>query len=213
MHHNGFSISGCSLEVSEENEEKLAELIRWYNPTLAVVGMGRSGAAEPNFIAANLLRKAGIRHIVPSAFPSAAAYKMIVVDGASGACYGCIQHKLVIDAGNAPTLTNAQQRMFYGGVQPATVFETYPSVHCLLRLCIELCSSGRRIWFSELLAQEKNCLVGCNRAEQKDGGWVYGVSMPGQVVAYGTADLAGTREFTQCPSCGRSYSVRHKMEV
>jgi hypothetical protein len=100
--------------------------------------------------------------------------------------------------------------MFYGGTQPATVIETYPSVHCLLRLSIELCFSPqlRSRWFKDALKNETTCFVGANKSEKAGKSWLYGIQFPGQVVRYGSLDMIGNEETNAC-ICGRQNKVKH----
>lgn len=185
-------------------EDQLVELLDIFRPTLAVVGMGRTH--DDNFMVTAELRRRGIRHITPSAFPGVTHYKHIVTDGASGPCYDCLQGHLVVDAGPGPSLTEAQRELFYGGTQPATLAETYPSAHSLLRLAQDLAlpRGARPAYLAAELAAERACLVGSNRAERaNDGQWLYGVDRPLAMVAFGLEDLvAGTGAERPC-SCGR----------
>lgn len=206
-------ISAAMLEVRDETRARFEALLDVYEPSLVIVAMGRSGEDDANYTVTRILRARGIRHVVPTAFPSAAYYKNIVVDRARGPCYDCLHHHLPVDVGAAPTLTPAQEEMFYGGTQPATVMETYPSAHALLRLSLELClpDALRSPWFAELVREERTCLVGGNRAERAGCGWLYGIRLPGQVVAYGTDDIVGCEVVRTCV-CGRVNQTRHVLE-
>lgn len=210
-----FSVSAKRFEIVDtgDSTKQFNELLDTYQPTLVIVAMGRSGENDANFVATRILRERGIKHIIPTAFPSAAYYKKIVVDGSQGPCYDCLHHHLPIDLGDAPQLSEEQSQMFYGGTQPATVMETYPSIHCLLRLSIELCLPPqlRSPWFSDMLEKEKNCFVGGNKAERTEEGWLYGIRFPGQVVTYGAEDIIGCDAFSVC-TCGRKNKTFIRLE-
>jgi hypothetical protein len=95
--------------------------------------------------------------------------------------------------------------MFYGGSQPATLAETLPSAHSLLRLVVDLGlpRGARPAYLLAELAAERTCLVGSNRAEQSPaGGWLYGLAQPFSMVSYGVEDVLATGLRTAC-SCGR----------
>jgi len=202
-----FRLGAAQLHLTAADpgaEEQLIELLDVARPTLAIVGMGRTH--DDNFMVTAELRRRGIRHITPSAFPGVTHYKHIVTDGASGPCYDCLQGHLVVDAGPGPTLTEAQRELFYGGTQPATLAETYPSAHSLLRLAQDLAMprGARPAYLAAELAAERACFVGSNRAERAvDGQWLYGVDQPFSMVAFGLEDLVvGTGAERPC-SCGR----------
>src|SRR5262249_44803814 len=137
-------------------------------------------------------------------------YKHIVVDGAEGPCYDCLQGHLVIDGGAGPTLNDAERELYYGGTQPATLAETYPSARSLLRLCPGLAPPRPRrpAWFQGQLGRERTCFLGANRVEQLAGSssespaWLYGTRDPFQMVTFGIADIVGSRAGEVC-SCGR----------
>jgi len=187
-----------------DSEERFGVLLDQVQPTMAIVGMGRT--RDDNFLATSELRRRGIRHITPSAFPGVTHFKHILTDGSLGPCYDCLQGHLMVDAGPGPTLTEAQRELFYGGTQPATLAETYPSAHSLLRLVHDLAlpRGARPPYLLAELAAERACFVGANRAERTaDGEWLYGVDQPFSLVTYGVEDLAaGTGAERPC-SCGR----------
>lgn len=172
-------------------------------PTMAVVGMGRS--RDDNFTATAELRRRGIPHVTPTAFPAVTHYKHILTDGQDGPCYDCLQGHLPLDGGAGPTLSTAEQEMFYGGTQPATLAETYPSAHSLLRLVrdLSLPRAARPVYLLRELSAERNCFVGANRVERRDGQWLYGMDHPFSMVTYGVGEMIGSASRRRC-SCGRS---------
>jgi len=190
-------------EYDHKSVSKFEILLDDFKPDLVIVAMGQ--ALDDNFVATRILRKRGIRHIIPSAFPSATHYEDIFVDGKKGPCYSCLQSTITPDLSPGPELTDEQREMFYGGSQPATVLETLPSAHSITRIASELALDDefRSSWFLELISCEENCLVGGNKVEMQDGSWLYGVGFPGQVVSYGTKDIFGARKEGETCECGR----------
>jgi len=203
LSNSDYSFSAAELKIDGDDYSmgRFIALLDYYSPTIVIVAMGDLGA---NASVCEILRERGIKHIVPAAFPSATYFTMTIVDGRNGPCYLCLKGKLPIDYAPPPNLSDEAREMFYGGSQPATIFETLPSIHCLTRIVIELSlpQAARSPWFSRLLAEERTCLVGGNRAEKHDGEWAYGINCPGQVVSYGVSDIVGTDRQEPC-FCGR----------
>ena len=205
----GYALGAAELFLRETDRASVArfeELCDRVRPDVAVVAMGRS--RDDNFTACEILRRRGVRHVVPTAFPGATHYKHVLVDGADGPCYECLQNRLPVDAGPAPELTPEARELFYGGTQPATLAETLPSIYSLLRLTVELAlpRSVRAPWLQERLAVGATCFVGGNRAlRAPDGdGWLYGVRLPHQVVTYGVREVRAAVAGTRCRACGRA---------
>jgi len=201
-----LALGSASIRLSAQDPSSVAlfgDLLDRVRPTMAVVGMGRS--QDDNFIATAELRRRGIRHITPTAFPAVTHYKHILTDGPDGPCYDCLQGHLPLDGGAGPTLSREEQEMFYGGTQPATLAETYPSAHSLLRLARDLAlpRAARPVYLLRELAAERNCFVGANRVERRDGQWLYGMDRPFSMVTYGVSEMIGSESRRRC-SCGRS---------
>ncbi len=209
------ALGQTSLRLARREPASVARfgaLLDSFAPTIAVVGMGRS--RDENFTATAELRHRGIRHVTPTAFPGVSHYKQIVTDGAAGPCYDCLQGHLAVDGGAGPTLPPAAREMYYGGTQPATLAETYPSAHSLLRLVrdLSLPPAARPAYLQAQLADERCCFVGANRTEQSSAGeWLYGVDAPFRIVSYGASDLVGSRAEERCP-CGRINRVATVVE-
>jgi hypothetical protein len=206
----GLSIGAAKLKLTEMNPDSVTlfeSILDAVKPTLCIVGMGRS--RDDNFTACEILRRKNIKHIVPTAFPGVTHFKHIVVDeqqsGVSvGPCYDCLQNHLPVDGGAGPTLNEEARSVYYGGTQPATLAETYPSAHSLYRIAraLMLPPAARPSWWAPLQAEERTSLVGANLTEQNSSGWLYGTSLPGQMVAYGPADVVHARAGERCV-CGR----------
>lgn len=199
------SISEGTLHLREDDDDSRAcfeAILDRFRPTLAVVGMGRG--KDDNFTATTILRRRGIRHITPSAFPAVTHYKHVLTDGERGPCYDCIQGHLPLDGGAGPTLADPIRELYYGGTQPATLAETLPSAHSLLRLAIGLAlpRPARPAFLTAELDAERVCFVGANLAERGPGGWLYGVDRPFAMVTYGVSDLVGSGKDRRC-ACGR----------
>ena len=185
-----------------DSVERFGQLLEEFRPTMVVVGMGRS--KDDNFTATYELRRRGIPHITPTAFPAVTHFKHILTEGSGGPCYDCLQGHLPLDGGAGPTLDPEVRELFYGGTQPATLAETLPSAHSLLRLTQDLSLPGpaRPVYLMRELADERNCFVGSNQAELASSGWLYGVDQPFSMVTFGVRDLVGAAARRRC-SCGR----------
>jgi hypothetical protein len=71
------------------------------------------------------------------------------------------------------------------------------------RLGLEMLKPERTSWLQTLVAEGQNCLIGANETQLTPQGWAYGLSLPGQVAAYGLAQLFGNGSFRPCRTCGR----------
>jgi len=211
-----LTVGASHLKITESDRDsikKFEELLDMFNPTVVIVGMGQ--AYDDNFIATKILRDRGIKHIVPGIFPLASHYKHIVVDGKNGPCYGCFQGRLIIDTEGAAPLSEEQYDMYYGfgsyekGTQPATIFETWPSSHSMLRLTVQLSlpAQQRDKWFTDMISNAEGCLVGANTIIKDDTGYLYGTSYPGQVVTYSEKDIVGMSKIEICEDCGREVKL------
>jgi len=202
---DGLALSHAELHLSARRRasvQRFEEILDRFKPTLAVVGMGRS--KDDNFTATAALRRRGIRHVTPTAFPAVTHFKHVLTDGDRGPCYDCIQGHLPLDGGAGPELDRAEREIFYGGTQPATLAETLPSAHSLLRLAagLALPDAARPPYLRGELAAERVCFVGANRTQRNDAGWLYGVDRPFTMVTYGVEDLLGGDTARRC-ACGR----------
>ncbi len=205
------SASELKIEDSDASLEKFRSLLEWFSPDVVEVGMG---TPETNYLATGILRKLKIPHLVTACFPLATHYKHIMVDGDNGPCYSCLQGSLPIDLEGGPEITEEQREMFYGfgqyeeKTQPATIIETWPSVHSALRLAIQLASKKRQPWFSRCLKKEENCFVGTVNVVRKDNYFLYGTYLPGQIVTFSSKELFASRGTLKCPDCGQVYWIK-----
>ncbi|MFC1622374.1 ThiF family adenylyltransferase [Patescibacteria group bacterium] len=205
-------------EGDEKSVQTFESLLTSFNPDLVIVATGRT--YDDNYTICEILRKRGIKHIIPSAFPCATHYKTIVVDGHNGPCYECIRGNTNVDYSDAVQLNSESREMFYSDsddpTQPATIFETWPSSHNFLRLCLEILviPELRSSWFEQCITHDQACFVGGNIADKIDDGYAYGVAFPGQVVVYGMQDLIRVDENEYiCPTCKKSYQVVHTIKT
>lgn len=216
------SISATELRLAESDSQsvkKFTDLLDWFKPNLVVVAMGKT--YDDNFTACEILKQRNIKHIIPSAFPGATHFKTIVVDAENTPCYECLQNNLRVDLGAGPKLNSKAREMFYTDpddpTQPATIFETWPSAHNVLRLTVELATPKefRSPWFQYHLDLGKNCFVGGNISlpdEDDDKYYVYGVTYPGQVIVYGVEDIAREEDTFVCSCCNRRLNVKYKFD-
>jgi hypothetical protein len=218
LSNEDYSISASELCLKGDDKNsvrKFNELLDYFEPDVVVVGMGRT--YDDNFTACEILRKRKIKHIIPSAFPGATHFKVIVVDGEKTPCYECLQNNLRVDVGPVVDLNEESREMFYTNpsdpTQPATIFETWPSVHLLLSLTVELCLDDkfRSKWFRDCLNLEKTCFVGGNISVKDNGAYAYGIKYPGQVVVYGVHDITRTDDEFTCLVCGKHHKVNNKI--
>jgi hypothetical protein len=210
----GCSLGAARLRLDEEDPasiELFGRVLDAFEPTLTIVGMGRS--KDDNFTATAELRRRGVRHVTPTAFPAVTHFKHILTDGAEGPCYDCLQGHLPVDGGSGPELDPLVRELYYGGTQPATLAETLPSSHSLLRLGADLSlpRAARPLYLLRELSEERACFVGSNRAERTaEGGWLYGVDRPFSMVTFGAEDLGLEEDGTRC-LCGRIHGRRDKV--
>ncbi len=194
------SAQGISSQPQTEDDmERL--MYRYGTPDLVVISTGMTGS--DNHHIANALRKRGIPHVIPSALPAALYHKVIVCMADSGPCYSCLQGKQTVDQ-VGPDMPVEARELFYGGTQPATMFETYPSARALLRVSLEMLAPPalRSRWFVDIISQEYTCLLWGNEV-QKDkagSGNLHNVDVIGELVAFGPDNMAG---WPSCQVCGR----------
>jgi hypothetical protein len=194
-------------------------LLRTERPTVVVLATGSQG----DYALARVLRRLGIPHLVGRCYPRARYFEIIVVDGRRGPCFGCLRGHLYTGPAPAPT---PEEALRYdrpappGELQgePATVVESGRAADVMIRLAAELARPrrGRAPWLRDLLAQEQTCLIGGLTVEAVPGpdgdpAWAYGVQVPGQVVAFGAAQVVGTGAVQVCPDCGRHLPVAYPL--
>jgi hypothetical protein len=192
-------------------------LLRTEWPDAVVLATG----SHADYALARVLRRRGIPHLVGRCYPRARYFEIILVDGRRGPCFGCLRGHLYTGPAPAPT---PEEVLRYdrpappGELQgePATVVESGRAADVMTRLAAELARPRprRALWLRDLLAHEQTCLIGGLTAEAVPGpdgdlAWAYGVQVPGQVVAYGAAQVVGAGTVQVCPDCGRSLAVAY----
>lgn len=212
------SLAAANLLLKDNDKQsvvKFKQLLEWFSPDVVVIAMGRTH--DDNFTACRILREMNIKHVVPAVYPGAVAHRVVVVNGNQGPCYECHNHRLSIDATNVATGDLGHdvaefREMFYMSpddpTDPATIAETWPSVHTVLELTLQLGLPDvlRSIWFSQCLAQEQISFVGGVKVSTSlDGEGSYGVKYPGQVVVYSSDDILQQGNEYTCSCCGRKY--------
>jgi ThiF family len=194
-------------------------LLRTERPDVVVLATG----SHADYALARVLRRLGIPHIVGRCYPRARYFEIIVVDGRRGPCFGCLRGHLYTGPAPAPT---PEEALRYdrpappGELQsePATVVESGRAADVMARLAAALARPRRERapWLLDLLTSEQTCLIGGLTVEAVPGpagdlAWAYGVQVPGQVVAFGVAQVVGTGAVQVCPDCGRRLSVAYPL--
>ncbi|HUS16555.1 MAG TPA: ThiF family adenylyltransferase, partial [Chloroflexia bacterium] len=195
-------------------------LLRVTRPGVVVLATG----SHVDYALARVLRGLGIPHVVGRCYPRARYFEVIVVDGRRGPCFGCLRGHLYTGPTAAPT---PEERLRYDAppgsgelaAEPATVVESGRAADVLAHLAAALAQPrGKRPgWLAALLASRQTCLIGGNTAAWRPDpagggkGWAYGVQYPGQVVAFGLAQVLGTEAAQICPDCGRQLAVVHRI--
>jgi hypothetical protein len=193
-------------------------MLRALRPSVVVLATG----SQDDYALARALRRLNIPHVVGRCYPRARYFEAIVVDGRRGPCFGCLRGHLYTGPTPPPTPEEAlryDRPPAPGELQaePATVVESGRAADVLARLAAALAQPRRAHpgWMTDLLASEQTCLIGGLTAQPVAGepgaAWAYGVALPGQVVAFGTAQVLGSGPAQVCPDCGRSLDVRYEV--
>jgi hypothetical protein len=176
---------------------------------------------QVEYALARTARALGIPHVVGRCYPRARYFEAIVVDGQQGPCFGCLRGHLYTGPAPAPTPEEAlryDRPPAPGELQaePATIVESGRAADVLAGLAGALAApaDARPPWLTALLASEQTCLIGgtsVQRGAQACGAttpaWAYGVQYPGQVVAFGAAQVLGVGAQQVCADCGRQLHV------
>ena len=186
--------------ISKESLEEALQTDTVPRPDLVIVATGETQMLNHEICA--VLREHKIPYIVPSALPSASYLKFIVSFSNGDVCYSCLQGKQTIDV-EQPTMNTQARELFYGGTQPATLFETYPSAYRLMELVYQMLVKPvfRSEFFRASLREHKNCFLQANTVENTDEGVLYGLGIVGEVKSFGVGDL---RSWKGCNVCGRT---------
>jgi hypothetical protein len=193
-------------------------VVRALRPSVVVLATG----SQADYALARVLRRLNIPHVVGRCYPRARYCEALVVDGRRGPCFGCLRGHLYTGPAPPPTPEEAlryDRPPAPGELQaePATVVESGRAADVLARLAAGLAVPRRHRppWLADLLAREQTCLIGGVTAPPVAGPygpeWPYGVALPGQVVAFGTAQVLGVGTTQVCADCGRRLMVRYEV--
>lgn len=178
-----------ALAQALTDEADIAALHARYGITVAIVATG----AHADFAIARGLRAAGIPHVVARCYPRARFWEAIMIDGAHGPAYEAIRGHLTPGPAAPPT---PEQRRAYSAAgaleaEPATLIESGWAAAWVARLAAQLLAPAglRERWMLELLGARRVCLVGGVGVEPTPIGPAYGVAMPGQIHAWGRANV------------------------
>lgn len=205
-----------ALASDLDDEAQVADLAARYQPAIAVVATG----SHADFALGRGLRAAGVAHLVGRCYPRARYWEAIVVADAAAPCLGCLRGQLYTGPQPAPTPEEAARYTAPGDLQgePATLIESGWAAACMSRLALQLLAPPglREGWFADLLAQQQTCLIGGAYAERtsvpdEPAAWAYGIARPGQVRAYGLAEVIGSAATRVCGDCGRQWAVRYRV--
>lgn len=199
---NGRQFTGLVQQPSTEAD--MQRLLDEHNPDLVILSTGRT--QDVNHALGKVLRQRSIPHIIPSALPGALYHKLVIVPAGAEKevpCYSCFQGKGREDR-RGPDLPTEARELYYGGTQPATMFETLPSARALLRTSIDLISrpAMRSKWFAGVLSRQELCHLHSN-VVQRDPATdepLYGLARTGKMMTYSVEEMAG---HPACPVCGR----------
>jgi hypothetical protein len=192
--------------------------LRALRPAVVVLATG----SQADYALARVLRRLHISHVVGRCYPRARYFEALIVDGRRGPCFGCLRGHLYTGPAPPPTPEEAlryDRPPAPGELQaePATVVESGRAADVLARLAAALAQPRRQrpAWLADLLAREQTCLIGGVTAQPVAGAdgpaWPYGVALPGQVVAFGLAQVLGVGSTQVCPDCGRRLDVKYEL--
>lgn len=187
--HAAGAAEVVALDTALTDEDAAIDLIRAHNITAVLVVTG-TGA---DFAIARALRRCDVPHVVGRCYPRARYWEAILVDGARGPSLEDFRGHVVP---GPPAPLTPEQRAAYSDAgaleaEPATLIESGWAAVWMARLAAQfLAPSGlREAWFWRLLSAGQTCLVGGVGVEQTPNGPAYGISRPGQILAWGQAEV------------------------
>jgi hypothetical protein len=160
------------------------------------------------------LRVAGVPHIVGRCYPRAHYWEAIVVPDQHAPCAGCLRGQLYTGPQPAPTPEQIARYSTSPDLQaePATIIESGWAASCIATLARQLLAPPglRERWFLAAIAAGQTCFIGCSVPQSTPGGPAYGLAQPGQVRAYGLAEIIGSAAERICSDCGRAWPTRYR---
>jgi hypothetical protein len=178
-----------ALEVALTEEHQVTALITRYGITAALVVTGTLA----DFAIARALRVRDVPHVVGRCYPRARYWEAILVDGQRGPGLSDLRGHLQL--GPTPPLTPEQIAAYSNAgaleAEPATLIESGWAAAWLARLTAQLSAPAglRERWLLELLAAERTCLIGGVGVERTPDGPAYGITLPGEIRAWGQGEI------------------------
>jgi hypothetical protein len=211
--HGSQAAELIPLRQQLSTEEQIEPLLARYNPDLVVLATGTNA----DFALARALRSAGIAHLAARCYNRARFWEAIVVPTTDGPCLGCLRGQLYIGAQPPATPEEAAAYVAPGELvaEPATLIESGWAAQCIAELAIQcLAPDGlREQWFRRAVVAQQTCFIGGAYAVRAaDQQWAYGIERPGQVQAYGAAQIAGSATERICADCGRRWNVYYRVD-
>ncbi len=178
-----------ALERAVTTEAEMAQLIETHEISAALIVTG----TPADFPLARALRAADVPHVVGRCYPRARYWEGIIVDGQRGPSFDEVRGQVPTGPAAPPTPEQTAAYSDAGALEaePATLIESGWAALWLARLMAQcLAPPGlRERWFLELLAAEQTCLIGGVGVEETAAGVAYGIDVPGQVRAWGRANI------------------------
>ncbi len=197
-------ITAYNLKLNDNWIGATERLVAGIKPDLAVITTG----TDMDFYLARACQRAGIPYLVARCYPRARYFELIFsLPAEATPCFDCLRGHLYL--GPQPDLTAEQQARYDSRrattleSEPATLVETGRAASVAARLSQEILRPQRSAWLQELVAEGQTCLIGANETQLTGEGWAYGLSLPGQVAAFGLAQLFGPGQAHPCRTCGR----------
>jgi hypothetical protein len=191
---NALSVAHPALQceplvMSLDDEQIVDDIVEVYGVTSALVTTG----SHADFAISRGLRGQAVTHVVGRCYPRGRFWEGIVVDGAIGPSYEEVRRRVMAGPPATPTL---EEIAAYGAVgelvgEPATAMETGWAAMWLARLTAQMMNPAtlREGWLLTRLAEGATCFIGGVGVERGDHGLAYGISVPGQVHAWSTAQI------------------------
>jgi hypothetical protein len=180
-----------ALPIALTDEGEIAALIAREPVDAALVATG----ATAGFAIARVLRAAGIPHVVGRCYPRARYWEAILVDGAHGPPFDAIRSRIPLGPAPAPTPEQIAAYSDAGALEaePATLIESGWAAAWMARCVAQLLAPVglRERWLLELLSAGRTCIIGGIGVEPTDAGAAYAVAVPGQIHAWGSAQIRG----------------------
>jgi hypothetical protein len=181
--------SVVAIESALTDEDAVGDLIQRYGVTAALVVTGTAA----DFAIARALRACDVPHVVGRCYPRARYWEAILVDGERGPALNDLRGHLHLGPAPPPTPEQIAAYSDAGALEaePATLIESGWAAAWMARLTAQLLAPPglRERWLLELLASERTCFVGGVGVERTADGPAYNVVLPGQIRAWGQAEI------------------------